>query len=72
MEDYDFDRGGPKSHKEFRHFTQIIWNDTKRVGVGCAINEQLGKIVIVARYTPNGNVTKMYAKKVKKQTGKGE
>ena len=72
IEDYDFVNAGSKTGKEFRHFTQLVWKDTKRVGVGCAINKERGQIYIVAQYTPNGNVKTMYRNQVRKQTGKYE
>ncbi|XP_018335434.1 uncharacterized protein LOC108744254 isoform X2 [Agrilus planipennis] len=37
------------------HFSQIVWNGTKELGIGVAQNER-GKAVIVANYSPRGNV----------------
>ena len=38
------------------HFTQLVWDNTKYVGVGTALNVKTGRICIVARYSPPGNV----------------
>lgn len=42
------------------HYTQIVWRDTKRIGIGRAVlqtGELKGMTVIVANYDPPGNVT---------------
>lgn len=44
------------------HFTQIVWKETTEIGVGFAKNN--GKIVVVANYTPAGNVIGSYARNV--------
>lgn len=46
------------------HFTQIVWEDTKEVGVGVAKSKD-GHIYVVANYNPPGNVIGSFAKKVK-------
>ena len=43
-------RIGPK----VGHYTQMIWKDTKKVGIASAISKN-GKVYIVARYYPRGN-----------------
>ena len=43
-------RIGPK----VGHYTQMIWRDTKKVGIASAISKN-GKVYIVARYYPRGN-----------------
>ena len=43
-------RIGPK----VGHYTQIVWKDTKEVGVASAISKN-GKVYVVARYYPAGN-----------------
>jgi len=43
-------RIGPK----ILHYTQMVWKDTKEVGVASAISKN-GKVYVVARYYPVGN-----------------
>ena len=43
-------RIGPK----IGHYTQMVWKDTKEVGVASAISKN-GKVYVVARYYPAGN-----------------
>ncbi|XP_050533824.1 uncharacterized protein LOC126901433 isoform X1 [Daktulosphaira vitifoliae] len=44
-------------------FTQLVWRDTKYLGVGRACNK-LGKEFIVANYLPKGNINGQYLKNV--------
>jgi uncharacterized protein YkwD len=41
------------------HYTQMIWNDTREVGVGVSICAN-GAIIIVANYFPAGNYMQQY------------
>lgn len=43
-------RIGPK----VGHYTQMVWKDTKEVGIASAISKN-GKVYVVARYYPAGN-----------------
>ena len=43
-------RIGPK----IGHYTQMVWKDTKEVGIASAISKN-GKVYVVARYYPAGN-----------------
>jgi pathogenesis-related protein 1 len=36
------------------HYTQMVWKDTKEVGIASAISKN-GKVYVVARYYPAGN-----------------
>lgn len=45
------------------HFTQIIWTDTKELGVGSAKSKS-GKLYVVANYYPAGNYSGQFSKKV--------
>lgn len=46
------------------HFTQVIWEDTKEVGVGIARSKD-GHVYVVANYSPPGNMIGSFAKKVR-------
>ncbi|KAJ8733762.1 hypothetical protein PYW07_014313 [Mythimna separata] len=46
------------------HFTQVVWEDTKELGVGVAKSKE-GHIYVVAYYYPPGNVIGSFAKKVR-------
>lgn len=43
-------RIGPK----IGHYTQMVWKDTKEVGIASAVSKN-GKVYVVARYYPIGN-----------------
>ncbi|XP_049887843.1 uncharacterized protein LOC126382127 isoform X2 [Pectinophora gossypiella] len=46
------------------HFTQVVWEDTKEVGVGMARSKE-GHVYVVANYSPPGNMIGSFAKKVR-------
>lgn len=46
------------------HFTQVVWEDTKEVGVGVAKSKE-GQIYVVANYYPPGNMIGSFATKVR-------
>ncbi|KAJ8379602.1 hypothetical protein SKAU_G00003800 [Synaphobranchus kaupii] len=53
VKDYDFSNPGFGSNTG--HFTQVVWKDTKELGVGLATD---GKTVfVVGQYSPPGNMT---------------
>ena len=37
------------------HYTQMIWDKTTKVGLGAYVNKK-GKVYVVARYYPAGNM----------------
>lgn len=49
---------------EYGHFTQVVWKNTARLGMGIA--RKNGTIVVVANYDPPGNYKGQYVKNVKK------
>ncbi|XP_071948909.1 Golgi-associated plant pathogenesis-related protein 1-like, partial [Antedon mediterranea] len=53
IEKYNFDRCGFTPGTG--HFTQVIWAETKELGVGKAITKS-GKVLAVANYRPAGNM----------------
>ncbi|XP_008182305.1 protein PRY1-like isoform X1 [Acyrthosiphon pisum] len=44
-------------------FTQLVWSNTKELGVGKACSRS-GRIIVVANYLPKGNVNGQYANNV--------
>ncbi|XP_071801937.1 uncharacterized protein [Asterias amurensis] len=53
VKDYSFSR--PGFHSGTGHFTQVIWKDTKELGIAKAIAGN-GRVFVVANYRPPGNV----------------
>ncbi|MEP6465088.1 MAG: CAP domain-containing protein [Parafilimonas sp.] len=54
IKDYTYARLSESNWHKTGHYTQMIWNNTKQVGVGVATCPN-GGIVIVANYYPAGN-----------------
>ncbi|XP_066524864.1 GLI pathogenesis-related 2 [Hoplias malabaricus] len=53
IKDYDFSKSGhqPKTG----HFTQVVWKETKEIGVGMATDGNT--VFVVGQYRPAGNIT---------------
>ncbi|BFZ19972.1 hypothetical protein BsWGS_23011 [Bradybaena similaris] len=45
------------------HFTQVVWKESKELGVGRA-KDNTGKLIVVASYRPPGNVIGTFTKNV--------
>ena len=60
IKDYDFERS---SGRGTGHFTQVVWRDSRQVGVGRAQAAD-GKWLVVANYLPAGNFIGRYAENV--------
>ncbi|XP_072908191.1 GLI pathogenesis-related 2 isoform X2 [Hemitrygon akajei] len=54
IKDYDF--SSPGFQKNCGHFTQLVWQDSKEMGVGLA-SDGKGFTVVVAQFNPAGNIT---------------
>lgn len=54
---YNFTTGNTKDGHHIGHFTQLVWHDTQKVGVGIASKTVGGRTTtyIVAEYQPKGN-----------------
>lgn len=52
IKDYDFDND--RFSGNTGHFTQVVWKNTKELGMGMAKSDD-GKFFVVARYRPAGN-----------------
>lgn len=50
------------------HFTQVVWKDSRELGVGVARNRS-GQVFVVANYDPPGNYIGSFAKNVPPQGG---
>jgi uncharacterized protein YkwD len=56
---YHYTQVTEKNWEPTGHYTQMIWDNTKEVGVGVAICPN-GGIIIVANYYPAGNYLRQY------------
>lgn len=61
VRNYKFHRPGFQS--DAGHFTQIVWKNTSEIGVGKAKTPD-GKVFVVARYKPAGNVVNRFEQNV--------
>ncbi|XP_071539963.1 uncharacterized protein [Panulirus ornatus] len=59
----DFTFGREPSDLRAGHFSQVVWLDTKEIGVAQA-RSRSGKIFVVANYSPAGNYVGSFATKV--------
>lgn len=66
VDSYDFRNPGFKSGTG--HFTQVVWQETKELGVA-KVKSADGKIIVVARYRPPGNVINHFQENVKPKLG---
>uniref|UniRef100_A0A0N5CEA5 SCP domain-containing protein n=1 Tax=Strongyloides papillosus TaxID=174720 RepID=A0A0N5CEA5_STREA len=58
MEYYDYDRFNPRDLIKYGHLSQLLWYDTRYIGIGFGV-ARVGKsfkIYICMRYDPPGNV----------------
>ena len=46
------------------HFTQVVWKDSRRLGVGIAFGNSGRTAIIVANYYPRGNYQGQFAQQV--------
>ncbi len=49
---------------ETGHFTQLVWKNRERVGVGIAYNSDRTEVYVVAQYSPAGNYEGQYEENV--------
>ncbi|XP_075041580.1 uncharacterized protein LOC142101202 isoform X2 [Mixophyes fleayi] len=54
IKDYNFSKPGFQSNTG--HFTQVVWKDSKEVGIAKAVDGK-GMVIAVAQYSPAGNIT---------------
>ena len=59
---YDFTKN--KLVKEASHFIQIIWKETKQIGIGFSSDEDNKKYCIVVLFDPPGNTLGEFANNV--------
>ncbi|KAM7351071.1 Golgi-associated plant pathogenesis-related protein 1-like, partial [Cochliomyia hominivorax] len=60
IEKYDF--LNPQYQNDTKHFTQIVWKNTKFMGVG--ESKRQGNAIVVVCYEPSGNIEQQYAENV--------
>ncbi|CAF1094640.1 unnamed protein product [Rotaria sordida] len=65
IKDYNFNNGG--FSMSTGHFTQLVWRNTKRLGVGVAYTNGGQSVYIVAQYIPPGNYQGQYQENVRQQ-----
>jgi len=71
IKDYDFSKNA--GQKGTGHFTQLVWADSKKVGIAMAVCPDLEKgYYVVANYYPAGNVLGKYTENVKPVSIKAE
>lgn len=56
---YTYGKFGVGNWHEIGHYTQMIWKNTKQIGVGVAICRN-GALMVVASYYPAGNYMEQY------------
>ena len=61
-EDYFGEEPDMDTFKKWGHFTQVVWKNSARVGVGCASSGR--KFYVVGNYDPAGNVEGEFADNV--------
>jgi len=55
IHDYSFWTGRSKNGKKVGHFTQMVWDDSTKLGCGAGLSADGKTIMVVARYLPPGN-----------------
>lgn len=61
---YKFGQPSPGNFSQVGHFTQVVWKESRELGVGMARNGN--NIYVVCNYDPPGNFTGKYAPNVTK------
>lgn len=62
IKDYDFNKPGFSG--KVGHFTQVVWKNSKKLGVGIAFANDGRKAVVVANYSPPGNYLGQFPQQV--------
>lgn len=56
----------PDTFDDAGHFTQLVWKNSKEIGIGIAVSKLDGDTYIVANYYPPGNYPGKYEENVLK------
>jgi pathogenesis-related protein 1 len=59
IEKYTYSKIGEGNWQSSLHYTQMIWKNTKELGVGMATCPN-GNVIVVANYSPSGNYSGEY------------
>ncbi|CAF2092696.1 unnamed protein product [Rotaria magnacalcarata] len=62
VKSYNF--GSPKFSSNTGHFTQVVWKNTKKFGIGYALTKDRSTAYVVAQYSPPGNYLSQFADNV--------
>ena len=62
IEDYDFETGKSINGNKIGHLTQVLWKESKYLGVGLGYNDNT--YTVVANYFPSGNFIGRYTENV--------
>lgn len=58
IKDYSFGQANPSNFSKVGHFTQVVWKNSKQLGVGIAKNGN--NVYVVCNYDPPGNYGGQY------------
>lgn len=61
-----YDHDSPGFSAESRSFTQVVWQSSRKLGIGKASDEH-GLTVVVARYEPVGNIDGLFVSNVNRR-----
>merc|ERR1711962_85060 len=65
IKDYHYDDLDSNIFKQIGHFTQVVWSDTSKLGLGVSQMKN-GDWLVVGRYLTSGNYSGKYNEKVKR------
>lgn len=63
-----YNYSNPTYNVKTGHFTQLVWKDTHRMGVGYALGREGRKLYVCAQYGPPGNYRYHFAENVLEPT----
>jgi len=55
---------GAAMQSQAGHFTQVVWKDSRELGVGRAFSDDEQRVFVVCNYFPAGNIIGRFAQNV--------